>query len=348
VQIQDRQINKHESPYVIAEIGAGWRNLADAVRLVQAAADAKADAIKIQYYTPDEMTINSGSRDFILEKGSPWAGMKLYDLYKKAAMPWDVVEAVFETAAQEKIPVIASVFGLEGLRKMEAMDCAAYKIASSENQYTGLICEVIATEKPVIISSGNLHPTQFAECIVQCADEMGNEDIGILHCIPSYPTPPDRAQLHKIRQLRNHFGDFEIGFSDHTLGSFIAPVAVALGATIIEKHIGYPGSADGDFCLRNYEFPDFVMQVKMAHSALRVHDDATPEEVASHQWRRSIYVVKDIKAGDAFTHDNIAVIRPSYGLTPDFLDLAFERRASVDIAAGTPLNLGHLSQEGIE
>lgn len=297
-------------PLIIAEIGSGHCGSLDQAReLIVDAARAGAGAVKIQTYTPDSLTIKCSGPDFEI-KGGAWKGRNLYELYGEAMTPREWHGPLFDAAREAGVPIFSSPFSAEDVDFLESLDCPAYKIASAEINHFQLLERVRETKKPVIISTGmaSLHDVKAA------LEALYGRDVVILHCVSGYPTPVLEANLWSIRNLQSHFPRHEIGFSDHTINNIAGIAAVAVGARVIEKHIGDRGSADEDFACRPERFRDFVSSIEMVWGAMQC--EAPRSEEPSMQMKRSVYVVEDVKKGESFTCDNVKVIRPGYGLDP--------------------------------
>ena len=321
-------------PLIIAEIGSGHGGVPQqAADLVYDAIRAGAGAVKIQTYTPDSMTINCGGPDFIVRDG-PWRGRKLYDLYADAMTPREWHADLFQIAREGNVPIFSTPFSVDDVEFLEGLGCPAYKIASAEINHFELLEAVRATKKPVIISTGMASLADVRAAL----DALYGRDVVILHCVSGYPTPIGEANLWSIRNLQSHFPRHEIGFSDHTLANTAAIAAVAMGARVIEKHIGDRGSEDDGFACRPERFRDFVRDVEQAWSAMQSEDPKS--ESSSMQMRRSVYAVENIKSGERFTRNNIKVIRPGYGLDPcEYSDIISSGSISrKDIDAGTAIS----------
>jgi len=339
ITIANRQIGPGNPPYVIAEISGNHNgDINKALELIRVAKKAGADAVKMQTYTADTMTIMSDKPDFCIE-GGLWDGHTLYDLYQWAHTPWEWHEALFKEAEKLGITIFSSPFDETAVDFLEALNAPAYKIASFELTDIPLIQKVARTGKPMIMSTGMANKQEINEAI-SAAKEAGAIEIAILHCISGYPTPLSDANLNCIPMLEKDF-DCVTGLSDHTLGTTAATTAIALGASIIEKHVTLdrndPGP-DAAFSLEPGELETLCQQCKDAYAALGTASyKLKPAEQANTQFRRSIYVVKDIKKGELFTTENVRRIRPGYGLEPKYMDQVLGSKAVADIEVGTPL-----------
>jgi pseudaminic acid synthase len=340
IEIQGRRIGGEQPVYVIAEISANHnQSFEDAVRLVRAAADAGADAVKLQTYTPDTITIDCDNRYFRIE-GTIWEGRNLYQLYGEAYTPWEWQGELKAVAEGRGLHCFSSPFDATAVDFLEELDVPAYKIASFENVDLPLLRRVAATGKPVIVSTGMASLAEIDEA-VGTLRAAGAEQVALLKCTSAYPAMPEGMNLRTIPHLGDAFR-VPVGLSDHTLGTAVPVAAVALGAAIIEKHITLsrevPGP-DSAFSLEPGEFRAMVDAVRMAQPALgQVHYGLSPSEEKSRAFRRSLFVVRDIEAGEELTAANIRSIRPGFGLPPKYLDEVLGKRALRAIARGTPLS----------
>jgi pseudaminic acid synthase len=341
LRIGDRTVGRGVKPFVIAEMSGNHnRSLDRALAIVDAAADAGVDALKLQTYSPDTMTIDLDEREFhIADPASPWSGTSLYRLYGEASTPWDWHAPLFERARARGLVAFSTPFDASAVAFLESLGVPCYKIASFENTDLPLIRRVAATGKPLIISTGMASHAELDETVATARD-AGCRDLVLLKCTSTYPASPEQTNLATIPDLRARFG-CEIGLSDHTLGTEVAVAAVALGATVIEKHLTLAradGGVDSTFSMEPAEMAQLVVASRRAWQALgTVSYGPTEAERPSLQFRRSLYVVQDLKAGDALTGDNVRAIRPGLGLPPKHLDDVLGRRAAVDIRRGTPL-----------
>jgi pseudaminic acid synthase len=341
MEVAGRRIGWGEPTYVIAELSANHRqDLDEAVRLVRAAADAGADAVKLQTYTPDTITLESDRPEFRISSGTVWDGRTLHDLYGEAYTPWEWHELLQREAHQAGMELLSSPFDDTAVDFLEALGLPAYKIASFEIVDLGLIRRVAATGKPMIISTGMATLPEIAEA-VDAARQAGARDIVLLKCTSAYPAPPEDANLRTIANLAETFG-VPVGLSDHTLGIAVPVAAVAMGAVMIEKHFtmsrAVPGP-DAGFSLEPDEFAEMVRQVRTAERALgQVSYAPTEREAGSRILRRSLFVVADIRSGEAFSASNVRSIRPGHGLHTRHLGEVLGRQATRDIERGTPLS----------
>ena len=340
IQIGNRQIGPGCPVYAVAEMSANHNQDFDqAVKILHAAKEAGADAVKLQTYTPDTMTIRSDKEYFRIGKGTLWEGKTLYQLYKEAYTPWEWQLKLKEIADEIGIDLFSTAFDPTAVDFLEEMGVPVHKVASFEIVDIPLIKKMASTGKPLIISTGMATLSEIEEA-VQAARKAGTTEIALLKCTSAYPAPPEEINLRTIPHLAEAFG-VPVGLSDHTLGIAVPVAAVALGACIVEKHFtlsrDIPGP-DSAFSLEPQEFKAMVEAIRVAEKALgKVSYEVGEREAASRVFRRSLFVVKDMKAGEVFTHENVRSIRPGYGLPPKFLKEVLGRRAACDIKAGTPL-----------
>lgn len=346
--IAGRRIAADQPPYVIAELSGNHNgDIERAFAIIEASAAAGASAVKLQTYTADTITIDHDGPGFVIEDG-PWAGRRLHDLYREAHTPWEWHEALFAKARSHGLGVFASVFDETSVDFLESLGCPAYKIASFEIVDLPLIARAARTGKPMILSTGMAGLAEI-EAAVAAARGAGCRDLILLHCISGYPTPASEANLATIPHLAQAFGT-AVGLSDHTLGVAVSVAAVALGAVVIEKHVTLrrsDGGPDAAFSLEPDELRLLCDAVRDAQAARGgVAYGCQPSEAASLQFRRSLYAVRDIRAGEALTADNVRSIRPGYGLAPRHLPEIIGRRADRDIARGTPLAWKMIAESG--
>ena len=335
------QFGADKRPYIVAEMSGNHNGSLDrALALVDAAADAGADAIKIQTYTAETMTVDVKHPRFQISKGHElWSGEYLYQLYERAHTPWDWHEPIFERARSRGITPFSSPFDRTAVELLEKLDAPFYKIASSEITDLPLIRLCANTGKPVIISTGMASVKEIAAA-VEAAQGAGATDVTVLSCTASYPAPPEETNLRRIPVLAQML-EVPIGLSDHTLGIGVPVAAVAFGAVLIEKHVTLDradGGVDSAFSLNPAELKLLREESERAWQALgTTHIGPTEHEKEGLRFRRSLYVVTDVKAGDQVTAENVRSIRPTGGLAPDMIDLALGRTFRVDAAKGTPL-----------
>lgn len=339
--IADRRIGKGHPVYVIAEMSANHGQSFDqAMEIVETAAASGADAIKLQTYTPDTITLDCDRPCFKIGKGTIWEGRRLYDLYKDAYTPWEWQPELKKKAEQLGMHCFSSPFDATAVDFLEGMDVPAYKIASFENVDIPLIEKVAATGKPLIISTGMATEMEIREA-VNAARGAGCRHLALLKCTSAYPAVASEMNLRTIPDMRERFG-VEVGLSDHTLGIAVPVSAVALGAVIIEKHFTLSRSAGGPdaaFSLEPHEFSAMVEAVRIVGEALgRPTYEISPRESASRGFRRSLFAVKDIAEGALLSEDNVRSIRPADGLPPKHYREVLGKKARRAIARGEPLS----------
>jgi pseudaminic acid synthase len=340
MRINNRIISKENNPYIIAELSANHNgNIERAFESIKLAKEAGADAVKIQTYTADTMTIDCDREDFKIT-GGLWDGYKLYDLYKEAQTPYDWHKPLFDYAKEIGITIFSTPFDETAVDLLEELNAPAYKIASFEMTDLPLVKYVAQKGKPMIISTGMAALEEISE-VVEVARENGCDDLVLLHCISSYPAPVEQSNLRTIPDLEKRFGVLS-GLSDHTIGTTVATTSVALGACLIEKHFTLSRAdkgPDSEFSLEPHELKRLCSDTKIAWQSLGVAGYERKEaEHSSLKFRRSLYAVRDIKKGDKFTKDNVRRIRPGFGLEPKFYEEVLKKISKIDIKAGVPLN----------
>ncbi|PTA50807.1 pseudaminic acid synthase [Shewanella morhuae] len=345
LSINGREIGPLHPPYVIAELSGNHKgHLSQALAMIDAAAATRVDAIKIQTYSADTITLNHDGPEFQIE-GGLWGGRTLYNLYQEAHTPWSWHEALFERAKKNNITLFSSPFDKTAIELLESLNCPAYKIASFEINDIGLITAAAKTGKPIIMSTGLATLEEINEAVSAIAN-AGGVQLALLHCISGYPTPLEDCNLRTIADLCRRF-DFPIGLSDHTIDNTASIIAVGLGASVIEKHFTLDktdGSVDSAFSLEPNEFATLKQETLKVFKALgTVGYDIKPSEAGGRDFRRSLYVSKAIKKGEHFTEENIRSVRPAKGLHTRYLPQILEQTAITDIAFGTPLSEQHLS-----
>jgi N-acetylneuraminate synthase len=343
--INKRIISKECSPYIIAELSANHNgDIQRAFESIKVAKKCGADAIKIQTYTADTITIKSNRDEFQI-KGGLWDGYDLYSLYKEAETPYEWHKPLFDYAKEIGITIFSSPFDFTAVDLLEELDTPAYKIASPEIIDLPLIKRVAQTGKPMIISTGMANLEEISEAI-KMAKENGCRELVLLHCISGYPTPPEQANLRVISDLSEKFGVLS-GLSDHSMGTIVATTSVALGACIIEKHFTLSREdkgPDSTFSLEPHELKQLCLDVKVAHQSLgSVGYELKDSEKLNSKSRRSLYVVQDIQKGDKITKDNVRSIRPGLGLRPKYYEQILGKAAKCDIEYGTPLSFDLIS-----
>jgi N-acetylneuraminate synthase len=342
MQIAGRPIGAGQAPYVVAEMSGNHNGRIErAFAILDAARAAGADAVKLQTYTADTITIDHDGPGFRI-KGGLWDGRTLHDLYREAHTPWEWHRELFARGRELGITVFSAPFDPTAVDFLESLGAPAYKIASFEMIDLPLVRLVAATGKPLIISTGMATLPEIEEAVAAARD-AGCRTLTLLHCVSGYPTPAEEANLATIPDLARRF-DCPIGLSDHTRGTAVAIAATALGAVMIEKHLTLAradGGPDAAFSLEPPELAELVPAVRMAAAAMgRVDYDLKPSEQGNTVFRRSLYAVADIRRGELFDHTNVRSIRPGFGLPPKHLPAVLGRRATQDISRGSPLAAG--------
>lgn len=340
ISINGRRVGPGQRAYIIAEMSANHgQSFEQAIRILVAAKEAGADAVKLQTYTPDTMTIRCDAEPFRI-KGTLWHGRTLYDLYAEAYTPWEWQPRLKEIADRMGMDLFSTPFDETAVAFLAAMDVPAFKVASFEIVDLPLLRRIAETGKPIIVSTGMATLAEIEEAVTAIR-RCGGSEIALLKCTSAYPAPADQMHLRTIPHLAQAFG-VPVGLSDHTLGVAVPVAAVAVGACIIEKHITLsrqlPGP-DAAFSLEPEEFKAMVQAVRTAEQALgTVHYDVSPDESASRRFRRSLFVVRDVRAGEPFTNENVRAIRPGDGLHTRHLPDVLGRVAARDVPRGTPLS----------
>lgn len=346
IKINGREIGSGEPPFIIAEMSGNHnQSLERAFQIIDAAVSAGAHAIKLQTATPSGLTLDVESPDFLIsDMESLWHGKTLFKLYQEALTPWEWHKPIFEYCGKKGITVFSSPFELGAVDLLEELGAPCYKIASFELVDLQLIRRVARTGKPVIMSTGMATLTDI-ESAVNIVREEGNQQIVLLKCTSTYPASPEDSNVLTIPHLMQAFGT-QVGLSDHTMGIGVPCAAVALGATVIEKHFTLSrsdGGVDAAFSLEPEELKSLVEETWRAWSAIgEVRYGGSSREKASLQFRRSIYISEDITAGDILNVNNIRVVRPGFGLHPKFLELLIGRRVNKTLKKGTPMSWEHL------
>jgi pseudaminic acid synthase len=341
IHIGERRIGPGQPVYVVAELSANHSgSLEVAKELVRAARTAGADAVKLQTYTADTLTIRSDRPEFRIGGGTLWDGRTLYDLYQEAATPWDWHSELFAEAGRLGMDCFSTPFDATAVAFLEQFNPPAHKIASFELVDLGLLRTVAATRRPVILSTGMATPEEITDAVAALR-EAGCRELVLLKCTSSYPAPAEEANLRTIGHLASTF-NCPVGLSDHTLGIACPVVAVSLGACLIEKHFTLSRSTPGPdsaFSLEPAEFAEMVRAIRVAEVALgSVHYGLSPAEAKSRVFRRSLFAVADIAAGEPFTEQNVRSIRPGHGLRPKELPKVLGKRAARAIVRGEPLS----------
>ncbi|MCD4780253.1 MAG: pseudaminic acid synthase [Candidatus Omnitrophica bacterium] len=341
VKINKRLIGIDQPPFIIAEMSGNHNQSLDrALAIVDAAAECGCDALKIQTYTADTLTIDSRRKDFLVkDKNSLWDGYSLYELYQKAYTPWEWHKDIFKRCRQAGLICFSTPFDETAVDFLEELKVPAYKIASFENAHIPLLKKVAKTGKPIILSTGMI-PYDDLKYSVRVLRENGAKDIILLKCTSSYPSIPKEAHLMTIPDMRKKF-KCVIGLSDHTSGTGVAIASIALGARVIEKHFTLArsdGGVDAAFSLEPLEMKELIVSAQKAFCALgQIQYGPTRHEKSSLRFRRSIYAVQDIQAGEQFTKENISIIRPGYGLEPKHFYAILGCKALVHIKRGTAI-----------
>lgn len=347
IKIGTREISRAHRPYLIAEMSGNHnQSLERAFEIVDAAAAAGADAIKLQTYTAETMTLNVSAPGFVIEDdNSLWAGRQLFDLYREAYTPWEWHAPIMQRAAERGLQCFSSPFDETAVDFLETLNVPAYKIASFECTDLPLIRKVASTGKPMIISTGMATLAEVDEA-VSTARDAGCRELVLLKCTSTYPATPENSNISTIPHLREAFG-CEVGLSDHTMGLGVAVAAVAYGATLIEKHFTLrraDGGVDSSFSLEPSELGSLRVESERAWQSLgSVAYGGTRAEEKSRIFRRSLYISEDMKSGDVLTKENLRIVRPALGLPPKFYELMLGRKIKNDVAAGTPLQWDLLS-----
>lgn len=340
--IGNHMVGPDHAPFIIAEMSGNHNQSLDrAMELVEAAAAAGAHALKLQTYTPDTMTIDANADGFrIDDEDSLWTGRNLYDLYAEAYTPWEWHEPIFRRARELGMEAFSSPFDESAVDFLMSLDVPCFKVASFENTDHALVRKVAATGKPMIISTGMAKASELDES-VRVARDAGCRDMVLLKCTSTYPATPANTNIRTIPHMRQLF-DCQIGLSDHTMGTGVAVASVALGATVIEKHFTLDrmdGGVDSSFSMEPHELHALVTETERAWQSLgSVTYGPRGSEEKSLQFRRSLYVVKDLARGDVLSADNVRAIRPGLGLPPRELGVILGMRVEQDVPRGTPLS----------
>lgn len=341
IVIANKIIGDSHPPFIIAEMSANHnQSLERALKIVDEAAKAGAHALKLQTYTADTMTLDINEKEFkINDPQSLWNGYSLYKLYEKAYMPWEWHEPIFKRCEELGIIGISTPFDLTAVDFLEKLNVPAYKVASFENQDIPLLKRIGETGKPVIISTGMANVAELDET-VRTIRKTGNNDIILLKCTSSYPASPESTNIRTIPHMKSLF-NIQVGLSDHTLGIGVSVASVALGAVMIEKHFTLnrsDGGVDSAFSLEPDEMKSLVDETMRAWQALgKINYSLTDKENSSLQFRRSLYVAENMKAGETFTKKNLRLVRPGYGLPPRYYDAIAGKRVNCDVKKGTPV-----------
>lgn len=342
IQLGNKTLGAAASPFIIAELSGNHdQSLEKALEMVDAAARAGADAIKLQTYTADTMTLDVHEREFFIEdSGSLWQGQSLYQLYQKAMTPWEWHQPIFDRAAQHGLLAFSSPFDITALEYLEQLNVPCYKVASFENTDHPLLEAIAQTGKPVILSTGMATLSELAES-VEVLRQQGCKELILLKCTSNYPARPLDANLNTLPHLAQLF-DCQVGLSDHTTGMGAAIASVALGATVIEKHFVLDrseGGVDAEFSMEPAEFKQLVEECRRAKDALgKIHYGPTERERGSRKHRRSLYIAEDMQAGEILTATNLRAVRPGLGLPPKYLKQLLGKSICKAASKGTPLS----------
>ncbi len=340
LQIDNFKIDQHSPVFIIAELSANHNgSLKTAIESIKAAKKTGADAVKIQTYTADTITLDSQKDDFKIKQGSLWDGRYLHELYQEAHTPWEWHEEIFRVAREEGLVCFSSPFDPTAVDLLESLNVPAYKIASFEITDIPLIKLVASKQKPVIISTGIALEEDIKLAVDTCR-AVGNDQLILLKCTSSYPAPIEEANMLMVKDLSERFQVYS-GLSDHTMGSTVPVVATAYGARVIEKHFIIDraiGGPDAAFSLNQEEFTNMVTAVREAEKAIGVVDyNLTPKQMKGRDFARSLYVVKDVKKDEVVSAENVRSIRPGYGMHPKYFETMVGRKFLRDVERGTPL-----------
>ena len=340
IYIDNKEISLSMPPYIIGEISANHNgDIQNVFKLIDIAKSSGASAVKIQTYTADTMTVDSSEEEFII-RGGLWDGRNLYDLYKEATLPWDWHKDIFDYAKNKEITLFSTPFDSTAVDLLENLNTPAYKIASFEATDLPLIKYVASTKKPMIISTGMTTIDEIEEA-VNVAQQSGCDDLILLHCVSSYPALSENYNLRMIEDMQERFQDVVVGLSDHTIDNTTAIASVALGARVIEKHITLDrngGGPDDSFSLEPSDLMELCEKSLTAWKSLGNADyKRSQSEIDNKKFRRSIYFMKDIKAGETIKEDDIRIIRPGFGIEPKYLDEVIGKTLKLDASKHDPL-----------
>lgn len=344
MKIKNFEINKNSPTFIIAELSANHNgSIETAIETIRAAKRAGADCIKLQTYTADTITIDSRKDDFLI-KGTIWDGKNLHDLYQEAYTPWEWHKQLFDVAEEESLICFSSPFDKSAVDFLEDLNAPAYKIASFEITDIPLIEYVASKGKPVIISTG-IATEEDIQLALDACYRMGNHDVALLKCTSSYPAPIEEANMKMIQDFSEKFGVIS-GLSDHTMGSIVPVVATCFGSKIIEKHFILDrsiGGPDASFSMNEQEFTEMIKAVRDAEKAIGVVDyQLTEKQQKGKDFSRSLYVIKDVKAGDVITEENVRSIRPGYGLHPKYFKDILGKTFSQNVEKGERMRLDYI------
>jgi len=349
MKIKNRNIGLKYKPFIVAELSGNHSgSLKKALKLIKAAKKAGADAVKIQTYTPEDITLNVDKKDFVINnKYSPWNKKKLFKLYEKAQTPLGWHKKIFQYAKKLQLICFTSVFNEKRIKFLEKIGCPAYKIASFENNHFPLIKAVIKTKKPIIVSTGMMKLNEIQK-LIKFLKKYKKNNIAILKCTSSYPSTIDEANISTIKYLRKKYKNIEIGLSDHTLGISASCAAVALGASVIEKHLVLSKkekTVDSSFSITPSELKELVKITNNIWRSLgRKNFTLSQNEIKNKKLKRSIYVVKDIKKREVISKKNIDIIRPGLGLRTEYYEKILGKISQRNLTKGTPFKLEYLKK----
>ena len=340
IYIENKEISSSMPPYVIGEVSANHNgDIQNVYKLIDVAKSCGASAVKIQTYTADTMTVDSSKEEFMV-RGGLWDGRNLYDLYKEATLPWDWHKDIFDYAKKKQITIFSTPFDLTAVDLLENLNTPAYKIASFEATDLPLIKYVASTKKPMIISTGMTSVDEIEEA-VDVARQNGCDDLILLHCVSSYPALSENYNLRTIEDMKKRFKDVVVGLSDHTIDNTTAIASVALGARVIEKHITLNrngGGPDDSFSLEPSDLMELCEKSLTAWKSLGNADyKRSKDEIESKKFRRSIYFMKNMKAGETIKEEDIRIIRPGFGIEPKYLDEVIGKTLKLDALKYDPL-----------
>ncbi len=347
IKLGNRLIGEGQPSFIIGEVSANHNQSYDtAVEIIRGLAKAGADAVKLQTYRPDTITLDCDNEYFQIKQGTLWDGTTLYKLYEQAFTPWEWHKGLQAVAEEEGLFFFSTPFDFTAVDLLESLDVPLYKIASFEINDIPLIRYVAKKKKPILISTGIAEEADIALALKTCKD-AGNEDVILLKCSSSYPTPLEDINLRTIPHMSQRF-EVSVGLSDHTLGHTVAVGAVALSASVVEKHVTTvraAGGVDSAFSMELTEFAEMVKEIRALEAALgRVTYDLTQKQKNSREHSRSLFAVKDIAAGEPFTKDNVKSIRPAYGLHTKYYYDLMSKTATTNIKRGTPLDWSMVNQ----
>ena len=346
-EINGDKIGECYPPYIIAEISANHNGkIENAYKIIDMAKRAGANAVKMQTYTPDTITLKSSKPDFQITEGI-WAGHSLHELYAKAFTPWEWHKDLFDYANSQNVSIFSSPFDFSAIELLESLDAPAYKIASFECIDLPLIREAASTGKPLIISTGMADQREIHEA-VNTALKYGSGALTLLHCISGYPAPADNYNLHTIKDMKSRFG-VHVGLSDHTLDNTTAIAAVALGAVMVEKHVTLDrngGGPDDSFSLEEDGLRELCSSTKTAWQSLgKVNYERTEAEKGNVKFRRSLYYVRTLKEGDVITENDVRSVRPGFGLPPKYYDKLIGTKVEISVEKNSPVTLESVNLE---